>query len=103
MIIITDHMKVSPVLASPLVFNVSTISDIGIFSCICILNTVENTVTPDTKLRGRYYNMEYGVWSMGYLTILLKNGVNIPNRTAPCDRFMNVAYVRNNPTPAPNQ
>ena len=36
-----------------------------------------------------------------YLTMLLKNGVRIPSLTAPCDLFMNVAYVRNRPTPAP--
>ena len=35
------------------------------------------------------------------LTTLLRTGVSRPSFTAPCDLFMNVAYVRNRPKPAP--
>ena len=47
------QMKVRPVLASPLVLSVSTMSATGLFSRICTLNTVEKTVMPHSRLGGR--------------------------------------------------
>ena len=46
------QMKVRPVLASPLVLSVSTMSATGLFSRICTLNTVEKTVMPHSRLGG---------------------------------------------------
>lgn len=48
-------------------------------------NTVAKTVIPHMRL-----------------TTLLKIGVIEPNFTAPCDRFIKVAKVKNVPRPAPN-
>ena len=78
------QMNVSPVFASPLVLRVSTTSARGTFSWYWTLKTVAKTVIPQSKL-----------------TMLLKKGVSMPSRTAPCVLFMNVAYVRNRPMPAP--
>ena len=60
-------MKVRPVLASPLVLRVSTISETGLFSCIWILKTVEKTVTPHTRLTEEREGHVYGgaVWGDG--------------------------------------
>ena len=43
-------MNVSPVFASPLVLRVFTTSSTGVFSWNCTLKTVENTVTPHSRL-----------------------------------------------------
>lgn len=77
-------MKVNPVLPGPLYCSVPTICDLLCPSCLWTENTVEKMSIPHIKL-----------------TMLFMIGVAVPSLTAPCVFFMNVAYVRKVPSPAP--
>ena len=80
----THHMNVRPVFPGPLYWRVPTICVLVCPSCLCTENTVEKMSMPHIRL-----------------TMLFMTGVALPSFTAPWLRFMNVAYVRKVPSPAP--
>jgi hypothetical protein len=77
-------MKVRPVFPGPLYWRVLTICDLVCPSSLWTENTVEKMSIPHIRL-----------------TTLFMMGVALPSFTAPWLRFINVAYVRKVPSPAP--
>lgn len=77
------HINVRPEFPGPLYCSVSTIWVLVCPIPLWTENTVQNIMMPQIRL-----------------TMLLKSGVIVPSLTAPWVRFINVAYVRNIPSPA---
>ena len=78
------HMNVRPVFPGPLYWRVLTICVLVWPSSLWTENTVEKINMPHIRL-----------------TMLFMIGVALPSFTAPWFLFMNVAYVRKVPSPAP--
>ena len=93
-------MNVIPVLYGPFSFNIPTIDSMGLPFKYSNEKTLQKIVIPQIKLHKVLHQAIVFTINM-YLTKLLIMGVVVPNLTAPCSRFMYVAYVKNKAPPAP--